>query len=73
MLNKIKSLYSYCGRYLGAMRYAPTKKQMQICLFVFGVFMLTAGLQMDVMAQVIQELLTLLVHYYQQLEDLLVL
>ena len=51
MLNKIKSLYSYCGRYLGAMRYAPTKKQMQICLFVFGVFMLTAGLQMDVMAQ----------------------
>lgn len=51
MLTKIKSIYEKCGRYLGAMKVAPTKKQMQICLFIFGIVLLTTGLGLEAMAQ----------------------
>ncbi|MGI6680951.1 MAG: hypothetical protein ACOX3T_05685 [Bdellovibrionota bacterium] len=51
MLTNIKSIYEKCGRYLGAMKVAPTKKQMQICLFIFGIVLLTTGLGLEAMAQ----------------------
>lgn len=51
MINKIKSIYKNTCCYIGAMKVAPTKGQMQICLFILGLFMLTCGVGLEAIAQ----------------------
>ena len=51
MLEKIKNFYGKVGRYIGAMQVAPSKAQMQVCLLLVGLFLLTAGIGIDAMAQ----------------------
>lgn len=50
MLEKIKSFYGKVGRYVGAMQIAPSKRQMQVCLLILGVVLLTTGLGLEAMA-----------------------
>ena len=47
MIEKIKTFYGKVGRYIGAMQIAPTKAQMQVCLLLVGLFLLTVGTGID--------------------------
>lgn len=51
MFTKIKTSYKKVGQYLGAAVHAPSGRQIQVALFVFGVCLLSAGLADQAIAQ----------------------